>query len=92
MKTRRLEITCALIGQVQNALRGSGQNENAVTTVITRPMWRGFLREIGENPNQEPNELNGHAALRVYGSRTLVVEQEGMASFSFLRNKENTHQ
>lgn len=52
-----------------------GGSERDVTTLITRPMWRAFLRAIGEDENQEPTEwLGAGKTLRVWGSRTIVVE------------------
>lgn len=76
------EIMCALIGQVASA--ANGRSEREVKTLITRPMWNAFLRSIGAKENAVPTEWRGiHRTIRVYGSETIVIESDEMASVSF---------
>lgn len=76
------EIMCALIGQVAKA--ASGNAETSVTTIITRPMWNAFLRAVDAPCDTNPTPWLGiEKTFRVYGSETIVVEGEEMASVSF---------
>jgi len=72
---------CALIGQV--AAAADKDTETTVVTRITRPMWRAWLRAVGEPEDKEPTGWLGiHKTLRVYGSRTIVIESEEMFAIS----------
>lgn len=76
------EIMCALIGQVAHA--AAGKSETSVTTIITRPMWNAFLRATGSPENSDPTAWKWPKEThRVYGSETIVVDSEEMASVSF---------
>lgn len=76
------QIMCALIGQV--AAAAGGQVESSVETRISRPMWRAWCRAVKVPEDSEPTEWLGiHKTLRVYGSRTVIVESEEMFAASF---------
>lgn len=79
------DITHALIGQVTRAResKGPGATELEVTTYITRPMWRAFLRELGDDENLEPTEwLGTELTQRVYGSYTVIIPGDGFVCLS----------
>lgn len=71
-----------LIAQVAACVRPY-RTEEDVTTVITRPMWNAFLRFSGVPENTPPTEWKGKGTVRVYGSKTVVVESGDMAAVSF---------
>lgn len=76
------EIMRALIGQVAKA--ANGDSEQRVTTFITKPMWRAFLRATGSPVNAKPTEWQmGPKCMRVYGSKTIVVPSKKLQSISF---------
>lgn len=73
---------CALIGQVAKAANGCA--EHNVTTFITKPMWRAFLRATGTPVNSKPTDWIGpKETVRVYGSKTIVVDSNKLQSISF---------
>ncbi len=75
------EIMRALINQVQSAANGSVETQ--VTTFITKPMWKSFLRAIGAPANSAPTEWIGiEKTIRVYGSHTVIIPGKGMHSVS----------
>jgi hypothetical protein len=79
-----MKTVCELIHQVQLSARGSVETE--VRTIISRPMWRLWNRELGDPEDSEPTEWLGiKDTNRVYGSETIVVESDALFSFSFLR-------
>lgn len=84
-----LGVTCSLMRQVTHARLAQSDrrplNECGVTTLITRPLWRVFLREQRLPEDSEPTGWIGHGTIRVYGSETIVVESEEMKSVSFCR-------
>lgn len=76
------EIVHALIEQVSKAVP-KGRTETAVRTIISRPLWRLFNRELGHPEDVEPTGWVGiHKTHRVYGSETVVVESDKLFSFS----------
>lgn len=80
------ELVFALMLQVKKAVNyGTCISERDVTTIITRPMWRRFLRATGDEEDLEPTEWSVKGCRRVYGSRTIVVESDRMAAVSFAR-------
>lgn len=82
MKIKDEGIMCSLINQVQKAANGGSELE--VTTFITKPMWRAFLRASGTNPNSKPTEWLGFKkTIRVFGSKTIVTKSKKLASVSF---------
>jgi hypothetical protein len=82
------ELTSALIGQVGKAVP-KGENELSVTTLITRPMWEAWCRACNLPEDSEPTEwLGSKETIRVYGSRTIVIESDMMASVSFAQLKD----
>ena len=88
MKYEDHELMSALIGQVRKAVP-AGKSEEAVTTLITRPMWRAFCRALDMPEDSVPTEWLGmHGTIRVYGSRTIVTESDMMASVSFAQLKD----
>lgn len=82
-------VMCELIGQVSRAARGRVETE--VTTIITRPMWNVFCRATGMPKNAEPTDWVGiKGTRRVFGSKTIVVESNHLASMSFLSRMEKS--
>ncbi len=80
--TTDFEIVKALESQVRKAVPSPGSERNVVT-FITRPMWNAFLRWLKEPEDSEPTDwLWPKKTLRVWGSRTVVLNCESMASFS----------
>ena len=72
--------------QVQDASKGHDFHQ--VTTIITRAMWRAYLRGTGRPETDEPNQSpNVHQSRRVAGSHTIVVDQPGMWAVSCLTQK-----
>ena len=80
------EILRQLIHQVSKA-KPKGGNETAVTTYVTRPMWKAWCRAAGIPEDSEPTEWNGCHTCRVYGSKTIIIESEQMAAISFANDK-----
>ena len=76
------ELMSTLIGQVARAV-APGKSECSVTTLITRPMWREWCRVVGAPEDSVPTEWTGDSTLRVYGSKTVIVESEAMMAVSF---------
>lgn len=75
-------IMCALVKQVAKA--ANNNSETCVTTFITCPMWNAHLRAVGIPENSEPTKWLGlYDTIRVYGSETIVVESDKIASMSF---------
>ena len=75
------DITRALISQVSKAA-GSG-SELEVETRISRPLWRLWNTILGVHPDTEPTDWLGEGHThRVYGSKTIVVDSDGLWSFS----------
>jgi len=72
----------ALIKQV--TLAAKGDSELNVVTIITKPMWRAFLRACGGTDFEKgaTEWLGIGATYRVYGSKTIVVDSRNMASVS----------
>jgi hypothetical protein len=71
-----------LVMQVVRA--ANGRNEQCVRTVISRPMWRIFLRWVGWPEDTDPTPWLGTGKTRrVFGSDTIVVESEAFFSFSY---------
>lgn len=82
MNKSPLYIVPALIQQVSKACP-IGKSEVAVRTVISRPLWKMWCRELGDDENCEPTEWIGiKETRRVYGSETIVVESDELFSFS----------
>lgn len=84
------EIMWALIDQVANAtasarMQCASANERSVVTFVTRPMWNAFLRAGHIVEDSAPTPWIGDGTIRVYGSETFVVENEGWWSFSMPR-------
>lgn len=77
----QLEISRALIEGVIKAAKG--RREDQVTTIITRPMWNAFCKEIGLPENSIPTEWIGKDTIRVYGSKTIVIESDKLAAISY---------
>ncbi len=76
------EVMRVLIGQVSKAVPRGG-SERDVTTIITRPMWRAWCRAIGIPCECKPcawGSASNHN--RVFGSRTLVVDNPKMLAVS----------
>jgi len=77
------DIMMALIRQVAKAVP-PGRNERAVTTVISRALWRIWCRSVGESESSEPTAwLGSQDTIRVFGSETLVFESDELISASF---------
>lgn len=76
------EILIHLIGQVAKAVPKS-KSERNVRTYVTRPMWRAWCRGLGISEDSEPTGWNGSNTTRIYGSETIIVESDKMASVSF---------
>lgn len=76
------KILVNLIIQVASAVPEKG-TELDVTTIITRPMWRAWCRAIRVPEDSEPTDWIGQNTIRVYGSKTIVVESDIMAAVSF---------
>lgn len=77
------DVMRALALQVAKAARGN--TEVDVTTIITKPMWKAFLRAVGEPENSKPTPWLGlNKTIRVWGSKTIVVKSKRMASVSFI--------
>lgn len=75
-------IMHALIGQVARAVPKGG-TERDVTTIISIPMWRAWCRAVGMPEDSQPTEWGiGVESNRVYGSRTIVVENDKMIAVS----------
>jgi hypothetical protein len=73
-KPTDFQIMKALMDQVRKAVPLGG-SERDVTTIISRPMWQAWCRAVDMPENSEPTEWLGiHKTMRVYGSRTIVVE------------------
>ena len=81
------DILRQLIHQVAKAVP-KGENETAVTTVVTRPLWNAWCRAAGIPENSEPTGWDGCHANRIYGSKTIVVESDAMAAVSFASGQE----
>lgn len=76
------EIMCMLIGQVSKAVPAGG-TERDVTTIISQPMWQAWCRAVGKPEDSQPTEWGtGPDHNRVYGSRTLVVDNPKMLAVS----------
>lgn len=80
-----LDIVAALVNQVRFAVPQGG-TERDVVTIITRPMWQGFLRGINESADAEPTDWLGHETFRVNGSLTIVIEREESYAVSLARS------
>lgn len=77
------DVLRALMRQVHRAMP-AGQSERSVKTLITRPMWRAFLRSIKEPENLEPTDWIGlRRTVRVWGSETIVIESSEFFSISY---------
>lgn len=80
------DIMCALIGQVSKA--AGAASEQSVTTYISRPMWDKWCiateMPIGTNPT---GWIGLKDTARVYGSETVVVEDDADWAVSFRRNE-----
>lgn len=75
-------IMCALIHQVTKATPAGG-TERDVTTIVSRPMWQAWCRSIGAPEDSEPTEWGtGPNHNRIFGSRTIVVENPKMLAVS----------
>lgn len=80
------DIQRALMHQVYRAQQclPSQENERNVTTLITRAMWKIWLRACGRPETDEPTDWLGiEETRRVYGSRTIVIESEALWSVSY---------
>lgn len=84
MTQQQQDLVFGLIHQVI-AARPPGKSERDVTTIITRPMWKAFMIACGEWQYSNPTGWNGNYTKRVYGSETIVVESDKMASVSFVK-------
>jgi hypothetical protein len=63
-------------------------NERDVKTIITRPLWRAWLRSNGDDENIEPTAWLGVGKThRIYGSETIVIERDYMAAISIPCNQ-----
>jgi len=82
MDATNQEIVHALIKQVSLA-RPDGESERAVTTLITRPLWKRWLAFFGSPEDTEPTEWLGTSSERIYGSKTIVIESDRLESVSF---------
>ena len=78
------ELVNALICQVTKAANGG--SELSVTTFISKPMWKRFLKAIGINESSKPTGWNGDKTIRVYGSNTVVVDSNELFSLSVKTN------
>lgn len=83
------EIMRCLIYQVNKAARGRSERE--VTTVITLPMWRAFMRATNTPEDTQPTDWKGiHETQRVFGSETIIYGNDStppdfLLSISFNR-------
>lgn len=76
------DVMRALIGQVSRAVPKGG-TERDVTTIISTPMWQAWCRAVGKPEDSQPTEWGmGKCSNRVYGSRTLVVDNPKMIAVS----------
>lgn len=90
MNTINREILTTLINQVAKAVP-DGQSEQAVTTIVTRPMWDQWCKAVGIPIGSSPTDWQlGEGCRRIYGSRTIVVESDVMASVSFATPSNST--
>lgn len=72
-------LVSALVHQVMKAVRviGGHATERDVLTTISRPMWQRFCAALKEPENAEPTAwLGSPDTLRVYGSETVIVEDD----------------
>ena len=76
-KTSDTEIMLALIKQVLIAAKGD--TETTVTTRISVPMWRAFLRGCGDK-NTKGNPRPGYS---VFGSHTVLVKSNRLFAVSY---------
>jgi len=74
------QLVNALICQVTKAANGGSETD--VTTFISKPLWKRFLKAIGINESSKPTGWNGDKTIRVYGSNTIVVESNELFSCS----------
>ena len=75
MTTPTLDLVPKLISGVAKAVPVGG-SELDVTTIISRPMYNRFLKELGDDPATAERT-------KVYGSFTLVCEHELEFALSF---------
>lgn len=76
------EILFALSGQVAAAIPEGG-SERDVTTLISRMYWNAFLIGVGLEQGLQPTEWLGDESVRVFGSKTIVVDRDDLVSVSF---------
>lgn len=76
------EIMRALIGQVMKATPKK-RSELDVVTFITKPMWQAFCRASGTPVDAKPTEWLGAKSVRVFGSKTVVLNSKKLQSVSF---------
>lgn len=75
-------IMHALIGQVARAVPKGG-TEQDVVTIISTPMWQAWCRAVGKPEDSKPTTWGmGPEHNRVYGSRTIVVDNPKMIAVS----------
>lgn len=75
-------IARALVQQVLQA--AAGTDERFVTTLVTRPLWRLWMRFSELPEDDEPTDWIGFEhTRRIFGSRTIIIETDHMASDSF---------
>lgn len=73
---------CALVEQVMRAAKGD--TETNVTTRISVPMWKAFLRGCGDK-NLKALPRPGFS---VFGSRTILVKSKRLFAVSYKHKSE----
>lgn len=81
------EIVPALCEGVLQAVRTGphGITEQSVVTLISRPLWKRWCLACGDPVTCEPTDwLGAHQTYRVFGSRTVVIEDAGYWAVSWV--------
>lgn len=79
------EIMFGLSWQVAQAIPEGG-SERDVTTIISRMYWNAFLIGVGMEQGLDPTDWLDDSpgrTVRVFGSKTIVVDREDLMSVSF---------
>lgn len=79
------QLMRALIHQVRRATPPKG-SECDVRTIITKPMWKRFLRAT-KTPYGEPTVWQGKGTRRVFGSETILVDAREQFAISYAPEK-----
>jgi len=94
MQNTDIQVMRALMNQVCCAVAsvekktGDKISELDIVTFVTRPMWQAWLRALCLPEDSEPTGWIGEETVRVFGSRTVIVESTATVAVSLYRYSE----